>query len=78
MRNRVQLTGDIFFRFVIDVSFNDADDDDNDDDVDDDNVDDNVDDVIAGFTTASASTEDTSLLRGILIIICTDVPLRHP
>ena len=50
MRNRVQLTGDIFFRFVIDVSFNDADDDDDD-----------VDDVIAGFTTASASTDDTTL-----------------
>ena len=58
MRNRVQLTGDIFFRFVIDVSFNDADDDDADDD--------DVDDVIAAFTTASASTDDTSLLRGIL------------
>ena len=55
MRNRVQLTGDIFFRFVIDVSFNDADDDDDD-----------VDDVIAGFTTASASTDDTTLWRGIL------------
>ena len=53
MRNRVQLTGDIFFRFVIDVSFNDADDDDADDD--------NVDDVIAAFTTASASTDDTTL-----------------